>query len=196
MDLTVAVEDSAFRTEVREWLAATKPGSMSALDSAEGFAAHREWERKLFDARLSAVPWPREYGGRGASPWQWLIFEEEYYRAEAPVRVSQNGLFQLAPTLFEYLTPEQRDRFLLRMARADDIWAQAWSSLGPGATWRRCAARLRASMADGARMARRYGAPAHRLPTGASASSGPIRTRRRAPAAVSAERTGIILAGR
>jgi alkylation response protein AidB-like acyl-CoA dehydrogenase len=147
MDLTVAPEDIAFRAEVRQWLAASKPGSMPALDSADGFAAHREWERKLFDARLSAVSWPPEYGGRGASLWQWLIFEEEYYRAEAPVRVSQNGLFLLAPTLFEYGTPDQRDRFLLRMARADDVWAQAWSEPGAGSDL--AALRSTASRADG-----------------------------------------------
>jgi len=145
MDLTVPAEDIAFRVEIREWLEMHKPDSMPVLDSAEGFAAHREWERTLFDARLSAVSWPREYGGRGASLWQWLIFEEEYYRAQAPVRVSQNGLFLLAPTLFEYGTPEQRDRFLLRMARADDIWAQAWSEPGAGsdlASLRAAAARV------------------------------------------------------
>jgi alkylation response protein AidB-like acyl-CoA dehydrogenase len=132
MDLTVPAEDIAFRAEIREWLAANKPDSMPVLDSGVGFAAHRAWERRLFDARLAAVSWPPEYGGRGASLWQWLIFEEEYYRAEAPVRVSQNGLFLLAPTLFEHGTPDQRDRFLLRMARADDIWAQAWSEPGAG----------------------------------------------------------------
>jgi len=132
VDLTVDADDIAFRHEVREWLAANKPDALPVMDSAEGFAAYKQWERRLFDARLSAVSWPREYGGRGASLWQWLIFEEEYYRADAPVRVSQSGLFLLAPTLFEYGTPEQRERFLLRIARADDVWAQAWSEPDAG----------------------------------------------------------------
>ena len=147
MDLTVPAEDIAFRAEIRRWLAVNKPDSMPVLDSAEGFAAHREWERKLSGARLSAVSWPAEYGGRGASLWQWLIFEEEYYRAQAPVRVSQNGLFLLAPTLFEHGTTGQRDRFLLRMARADDIWAQAWSEPGAGSDL--AALRSTASRVDG-----------------------------------------------
>jgi alkylation response protein AidB-like acyl-CoA dehydrogenase len=86
----------------------------------------------LFQARLSAVSWPEQYGGRGASVWKWLIFEEEYYRADAPVRVNQSGLFLLAPTLFEFGTPEQQDRFLERIASADDIWAQAWSEPDAG----------------------------------------------------------------
>ncbi|MGI5144466.1 acyl-CoA dehydrogenase family protein [Streptomyces sp. CA-106110] len=132
MDLSVPPEDAAFREEVRSWLSVNKPASMPVLDTAEGFAAHRAWEQVMFDAKLSVVSWPEEYGGRGASLWQWLIFEEEYYRAQAPVRVSQNGLFLLAPTLFEYGTPDQRERFLLRMARADDVWAQVWSEPGAG----------------------------------------------------------------
>jgi alkylation response protein AidB-like acyl-CoA dehydrogenase len=63
---------------------------------------------------------------------QWLLFEEEYWRAGGPPRVSQNGIFLLAPTLFAYGTDEQRSRHLLRMARADDVWAQAWSEPGAG----------------------------------------------------------------
>ena len=81
-------------------------------DTREGFAAHLAWERTLFDARYAVVSWPEEYGGRDASLWEWLIFEEEYYRAGAPQRVTQNGIFLLAPTIFEFGTPEQQDRIL------------------------------------------------------------------------------------
>ena len=56
-----------------------------------------------------------------------MIFEEEYYRSGAPGRVSQNGIFLLAPTLFEHANPAQLERIMPRMARADDIWGQAWS---------------------------------------------------------------------
>jgi alkylation response protein AidB-like acyl-CoA dehydrogenase len=97
------------------------------MDTAAGFSAHREWERHLADARLSAVSWPVEYGGRDASLEQWVVFEEEYYAARAPLRVSQNGIYLLAPTLFAHGTPEQLARVLPPMARADEIWAQAWS---------------------------------------------------------------------
>ena len=85
-------------------------------DTRDGFAAHLDWERALFEARWSVVSWPERYGGRDASLWEWLIFEEEYYRAGAPQRVTQNGIFLLAPSLFEFGTPEQRDRILPRMA--------------------------------------------------------------------------------
>ncbi len=111
-----------------DWLAANVPRPrLSSVDTADGQAAHREWERTLLDAGWAVITWPAEYGGRDASLREWLDFEEEYWAADAPVRVGQNGLFLLAPTLFAHGTKEQRDRILPPMARADEVWAQAWS---------------------------------------------------------------------
>jgi alkylation response protein AidB-like acyl-CoA dehydrogenase len=122
-----------FRASVRDWLATHVPSRpLPSVDTAEGFARHREWERALAAARLSAVSWPERYGGRDATLAEWLIFEEEYYAAGAPVRVGQNGLFLLAPTLFSHGTAEQRDRYLPRIATAQDVWAQAWSEPDAG----------------------------------------------------------------
>jgi len=128
VDLDFDAKALAFRDEVRTFLAENIPAEpLPSMDTAEGFEAHRAWERTLADAHFSVVSWPAEYGGRDASILEWVIFEEEYYAANAPGRVSQNGIFLLAPTLFEHGTPEQRARIMPRMARADDIWAQAWS---------------------------------------------------------------------
>ncbi len=128
MDLDFDAKALAFRDEVRTFLAENIPAEpLPSMDTAEGFEAHRAWERTLADAHFSVVSWPAEYGGRDASILEWVIFEEEYYAANAPGRVSQNGIFLLAPTLFEHGTPEQHARIMPRMARADDIWAQAWS---------------------------------------------------------------------
>ncbi|MER6566223.1 acyl-CoA dehydrogenase family protein [Streptomyces sp. NPDC001093] len=128
MDLDFSAADDAFRAEARAWLADHVPGTpLPSLETAEGFAAHREWERTLFADRWSVVSWPEEYGGRDAPVLRWLIFEEEYYAAGAPGRVSQNGINLLAPTLFEHGTPEQCARVLPPMASGEVIWAQAWS---------------------------------------------------------------------
>jgi alkylation response protein AidB-like acyl-CoA dehydrogenase len=117
-----------FRGEVRDWLAAHVPAEpLPSLDTAEGFARHRAWERELAAARLAVVSWPSRYGGRDATLAEWLVFEEEYYAAGAPARVGQNGLSLLAPTLFGYGTADQCDRILHRMATAEEVWAQAWS---------------------------------------------------------------------
>ncbi|WP_158882886.1 acyl-CoA dehydrogenase family protein [Amycolatopsis anabasis] len=128
MDLEIDEKARAFRDEVRGWLADNVPRQpLPSFDTAEGFARHREWEAKLADARLSVVSWPREFGGRDASLLEWVLFEEEYYAAGAPGRVSQNGIFMLAPTLFSHGTDEQRRRVLPKMARGEEVWAQAWS---------------------------------------------------------------------
>ena len=133
MDLTWTDEETAFRAECRAWLEANVPDRpLPSGDTAEGFALHVEWEKKLFDARWSVVSWPEAYGGRDATLWEWLIFEEEYYRVGAPQRVTQNGIFLLAPTLFEFGTPEQQDHYLPRMAAADDLWCQGWSEPDAG----------------------------------------------------------------
>jgi alkylation response protein AidB-like acyl-CoA dehydrogenase len=128
MDLDLSESELAFRAEAREWLAANVPGErLPSMDTAEGWTRHQEWERKLADARWSVVSWPREYHGREASLVEWVIFEEEYHRADAPGRVSQNGIFLLAPILFEHGTKEQQDRFLPSMATGETVWAQCWS---------------------------------------------------------------------
>jgi len=133
VDLTFTEEEEAFRAEARAWLETNVPRPpFPSGDTREGFALHKEWERALFDARWAVVSWPQEYGGRDASLMEWLIFEEEYYRAGGPQRVTQNGIFLLAPTLFELGTEEQRDRILPKMASAEETWCQGWSEPNAG----------------------------------------------------------------
>ncbi|MFD3678037.1 acyl-CoA dehydrogenase family protein [Streptomyces sp. NPDC058613] len=128
MDLTQTARTLAFRAEARAWLAAHVPAApLPSLETAEGFAAHREWEALLHADRWSVVSWPEEYGGRGVDIVHWLVFEEEYWAAGAPGRVSQNGISLLAPTLFDHASAEQRARVLPAMASGAEIWAQAWS---------------------------------------------------------------------
>ncbi len=133
MDLTFTPEERAFRQEVRTWLEAHVPRTpLPSMDTREGFAAHRQWERTLNEGRWAMVSWPKEYGGRGANLIEWLIFEEEYYRAGAPGRVNQNGILLLAPTLIEFGTETQKARFLPPMAAGEEIWAQGWSEPNAG----------------------------------------------------------------
>jgi alkylation response protein AidB-like acyl-CoA dehydrogenase len=133
MDLAFSADEERFRSECRAWLEANVPSPpLPSGDTREGFALHLEWERKLFDARYAVVSWPEEYGGRDASLWEWLIFEEEYYRASAPQRVTQNGIFLLAPTIFEFGTDEQKARVLRAMASGEQTWCQGWSEPNAG----------------------------------------------------------------
>ena len=134
MELRFSPAQEAFRHEARTWLAvnAPPPRSLPSLDTAAGFESHRQWEQTMFEDRWSVVSWPEEYGGRGVGILEWLVFEEEYWRAQAPLRVSQNGVFLLAPTMFEFGTDRQKERFLPAMASGREIWCQGWSEPDAG----------------------------------------------------------------
>ncbi|MGI8663473.1 MAG: acyl-CoA dehydrogenase family protein [Acidimicrobiales bacterium] len=139
MDLRWSDTEEAFRLEARAWLEHNLSawrdecgGEPASGDTAAGLAQHVAWERRLFADRWAVVSWPEQHGGRGASLWEWLLFEEEYYRAGAPQRVTQNGIFLLAPTVFEMGTPEQQAGILARMAAAEDLWCQGWSEPNAG----------------------------------------------------------------
>ena len=133
MDLLYTEEQQRFRAEVRAWMEAHVPREpLVTLECREGFDQHVAWERTLASGNWGMVTWPEPYGGRGLDLVQWLIFEEEYFRAGAPNRANQNGIFLLGPTIMEFGTPEQKARFLPPMAKGEIIWAQAWSEPGAG----------------------------------------------------------------
>lgn len=141
MDLTWSETEQAFRAEAAAWLVENLAawhadhGGHEAIPSGDtrtGFAVHLDWERRLFDAGWAVVSWPRDYGGRDASLWEWLLFEQEYYAAGAPPRVTQNGIFLLAPSLFAFGNDAQRDHILPRMAAGTDTWCQGWSEPNAG----------------------------------------------------------------
>ena len=133
MNLEFTERQVAFRAECREWLRDNVPtDDLGSGDTRDGFARHVVWEKALYAGGWAAVSWPVELGGRGADLVEWLIFEEEYYAAGAPARVTQNGIFLLAPTLFEFGTEEQKERILRPMAAAEVLWAQAWSEPNAG----------------------------------------------------------------
>lgn len=133
MDLSFTSTELAFRDEIRNWLAANLPSEpLKSMDTPDGFEQHREWEKKLFAAGWSVPAWPEKYGGRDCSLVEWLLYEEEYWGSGAPGRVSANGVSLLAPTIFEFATPEQQERFLLPMASGEEIWSQGWSEPNAG----------------------------------------------------------------
>jgi hypothetical protein len=139
VDLTWSDDEEAFRLDARAWLERNLAewrdevgGDPLSGDTSEGFAQHLLWERRLFADRWAVVSWAPEHGGRGASLWEWLLFEEEYYRAGGPQRITQNGIFLLAPSIYEFGTAAQRDGILARMAGAEDLWCQGWSEPNAG----------------------------------------------------------------
>jgi alkylation response protein AidB-like acyl-CoA dehydrogenase len=132
MDLNWTKEDEDFRMEVREYLEANVPHGLSSEDTEESFSARREWQRKLAEDRWVAIHWPQEYGGRGASLLQTVIYNEEYVRAHAPLLPNALGLSLLGPTLMVYGTEEQKKRYLPKVLTAEEIWCQGFSEPNAG----------------------------------------------------------------
>jgi alkylation response protein AidB-like acyl-CoA dehydrogenase len=139
MDWEYPPEAEAFRTEFRAWLGEHVTPELLALPMVMGcgpespeLAQLRAWNRELAEARYAAISWPAEYGGRGASVIEQLVFAEEMHRSGAPGTVNIIGLSNIAPAIMQYGTEEQKQRFLPRMLRGDDIWCQGFSEPDAG----------------------------------------------------------------
>src|ERR687894_2058125 len=123
--------EQAFRAELRSWLDETLP-TLPPEPPFEDWAAKRAydtgWQRRLFDAGYAGISWPREYGGRGATPTEELIFLEETERAGAPyVGCCFVSTLHAGPTIAAEGTPEQRARYLPPILRGDNVWCQGFS---------------------------------------------------------------------
>jgi alkylation response protein AidB-like acyl-CoA dehydrogenase len=123
--------EQAFRAELRSWLGETLP-TLPPEPPFEDWTAKRAydtgWQRRLFDAGYAGVSWPTEYGGRGATPTEELIFLEETERAGAPyVGCCFVSTLHAGPTIAAEGTPEQRARYLPPILRGDNVWCQGFS---------------------------------------------------------------------
>jgi alkylation response protein AidB-like acyl-CoA dehydrogenase len=138
MDLTYSEEDEAFRAEFRSWLDANLPQEWrstefwSSKSDAESFDLRREWEAKKARDGWAGIAWPKEFGGRGGTPIQKAIYDEEMNRAHAPTTVNTLGLTFLAPTVMALGTEEQKRDIIGPLLRNEVIWCQGFSEPGAG----------------------------------------------------------------
>jgi alkylation response protein AidB-like acyl-CoA dehydrogenase len=132
MDLTFSERETAFREELRGWLAANSPAEMPAAGDDGRFAWARDFQRRLAEGGWAAVHWPAEYGGRGASLTESAIFYEELGRSGAPLPANVLGLLLAGPTIMTWGTPEQKDRYLTPILTAEEIWCQGFSEPDAG----------------------------------------------------------------
>src|ERR1700760_732237 len=133
MDLTFSEQETAFRDELRGWLAENKPGpAPSEGDDDTHYAYRRDWQRKLYDAGWAAPAWPAEYGGRGASLTESAIYFEELGRARVPMAANVLGLLLGGPTLMVWGTDEQKERYLSPILSGEEIWCQGFSEPDAG----------------------------------------------------------------
>ena len=129
-------QNRRFREEVREWLHANKPREPRPSD--DSFAAQKAydcaWQRAQYDGGWAGVHWPKEYGGRGLSPTQQLIWSEEYASAGCPKVHDACWMAQnhAGPTLIVRGTEEQKAFHLPRILKGEGTWCQGFSEPGAG----------------------------------------------------------------
>jgi alkylation response protein AidB-like acyl-CoA dehydrogenase len=133
VEIEFAPEDRPFAEEVRTWLAEHLVGEFAdhrgvgGADDAEAWDVRLRWEKELSAGGWLALTWPQEYGGRGATLSQEVIFEYEYAKARAPYRVGIQGTDLFGPTLLRFGSEEQKRRFLPRITAVEDFWGQGFS---------------------------------------------------------------------
>src|SRR5262249_45372206 len=140
MDFKFSPEDEAFRAELRSWLDANLSRRQRGEASEDAFAEEGgpqwrrrvAWHKKMHAAGWVGIRWPKEYGGRGATLTQEIIYNEEMGRTHAPALVNTLGIMLVGPTLIQWGTEEQKKRYVPKILSADEIWCQGYSEPNAG----------------------------------------------------------------
>ena len=139
MDLNRTPGEQSFCEEVRAWLAANQADldesqSYDQVENMDGWMSFlKRWQRKLYEAGWSGISWPKDYGGRGASIIEELIFTEEMARAKAPnVMNISIGIELVGPAIIHHGTEAQKNRYLPKILSAEEIWSQGFSEPDAG----------------------------------------------------------------
>ncbi|MBO3742694.1 acyl-CoA dehydrogenase family protein [Actinoplanes flavus] len=122
MDFDDTPDEAAWRTEVRSFLDRHAPGPDQP----------RAWQATLYDAGFVGVTWPVEAGGRGGTPMQQAIVDQETARRGLPPLINLIGIGMCGPTVIVHGSERQRQRYLKRLLRADDLWCQLFSEPAAG----------------------------------------------------------------
>ena len=133
MDFAFSPADERYRQQVRQWLGEHHPGiPPGPHGSAAWLQWARHWQRCAYEAGYVGLGWPQQYGGVAGSLTQQVILTQELVRARTPQFVGQMGLRMLGPTLLHYGSEAQRQRYLPRILRAEEIWCQGYSEPNAG----------------------------------------------------------------
>jgi alkylation response protein AidB-like acyl-CoA dehydrogenase len=131
MDLSLSPEELEFRDEIRTWLRDHHPGPGPA-GIEENFDFRLAWQRTLHEAGYAGIAWPKEYGGRGATPMEQTLFNEELVRSRVPAPANILGLIMGGPVVMAYGTEAQKQRFLAPILSGVEVWCQGFSEPDAG----------------------------------------------------------------
>ncbi len=137
MDLGFTAEEETFRQEVQAWLEANLPKAWrqdgkGGYRDEEDTDLQREWQRKLYEGGWLKLGWPKEVGGRAASPVMQAIYQEEMARAGAPGILGRLGVTLLAPTLVAHGTDWQKETYVEKILSGELIFCQGFSEPNAG----------------------------------------------------------------
>jgi alkylation response protein AidB-like acyl-CoA dehydrogenase len=132
MDFDLSSEEKEFRDEVHAWLKANKPRENESADTKTFIENRRAWQRRLYDAGYVGMTWPKEYGGRGRSFMDQLIFNDEMILAHAPEPINVIGLGMGGPVVIAHGTEDQKKRYLPPLLSGEEIWCQGFSEPNAG----------------------------------------------------------------
>jgi alkylation response protein AidB-like acyl-CoA dehydrogenase len=139
MDFTLTPEQTAFRDRVRSWLKQNLPEEWvrrlragSDVPRPEAYDLLRQWQRKMYEAGLVGLTWPREYGGQGLTFMEEMILHEEMALTKAPPVLNILAIGMAGPTIIAYGTEEQKKRYPARMLSCEEIWCQGYSEPNAG----------------------------------------------------------------
>ena len=136
MDLTYPPEAEEFRVEIHQWLVDHLPtgwfdeGFSMSADERKAFNA--EWTEKLFEGGWICASWPTEYGGKGLTLLQQVVLNEEFARAQAPLRADFFGDTLVGPTILQWGTEEQKQQFIPGILKGEIAWCQGFSEPNAG----------------------------------------------------------------
>ncbi len=140
MDFNDTPEEAAFRTEARAWLEANaqrlQAGERSAVMEAradpETIRKCKEWQARKADGGWACITWPKEYGGRAATAIQSVIWNQEEAKFATPPNIFGIGQGMLGPTIMVHGSDDQKQRYLNKMLRGEEIWCQLFSEPSAG----------------------------------------------------------------
>jgi len=137
MDLSFTPEEEAFRQEVRSWLDSNLPeewrhGGVGGYREDEEESIQREWQRRLYEGGWLTLAWPKEQGGRGATPVMQSIYSEEMAKAGGPPIIGRLGVSLLAPLLSVFGTDWQKEQYLAKILSGELVFAQGFSEPDAG----------------------------------------------------------------
>jgi alkylation response protein AidB-like acyl-CoA dehydrogenase len=137
MDFNYSPEQEAYRAQVRAWLEANQPPPLTPEEKEHAYEdllweRNKKWHKKLYGGGWVGLSWPKEYGGRGATFIEQVIFSQELARLGLPMGINVLGIIMTGPALMQWGTEEQKRRYLQKILSAEEIWCEGMSEPGAG----------------------------------------------------------------